>query len=227
MESIKNLRKICQNKGYKEHITLRFYRIFSIYITRVFLILKPRPEFVVVLGFLSGIMGGYSYLSSSFLLGSVFFIVFLILDCVDGEIARYRKLTSDFGAWLDSTSGHLLYPYFFLTLGLGIYFQTKTLHFIILGIMAAIAKLIERSSLHHLPIKNNNQQLLGNQDVFSIKIWLNNIAKFPVLFFVVLICSLIGWEKNFLWFSAIYLTLFSLSKTFLTGWRFYHFKKNK
>lgn len=224
MESIKNLRKICQEKGYQEHISLRFYRIFSIYITKVFLILKLRPEFVVVLGFLSGIMGGYLYLNSYFLLGSVFFIGFLILDCTDGEVARYRKLTSDFGAWLDATSGHLLYPYFFLTLGIGVFNQTGIFNYALLGFIGGIAKLIERSSLHRLSVKGDNQQLLKNQGIFSIKIWLNHICKFPVLFSLILICSLTGWERNFLWFSAIYLTLFSLGKVFLTGWRLYHFK---
>jgi len=67
MELIKNLRKICQEKKYQEHIILRFYRIFSIYITKIFLTFKIRPNIVSVLGFLIGIIGGYLYLNSYFL----------------------------------------------------------------------------------------------------------------------------------------------------------------
>lgn len=224
MESIKELRKICQDKGYKEHLTLRFYRVFSIYITKICLMFKIGPFFVSSLGFSIAIMGGFLYLSGYFLPGSIFFLSFFILDCVDGEVARYRKLTSLFGAWLDTTFGHLLYPYFFLTLGLGIFYQTGTFCYALLGFLGAIAKLIERS-VRYPSAKSNNQQLLGNRGISSIKIWLSHIAKYPVLLSVVLICSLVGWEKGFLWFFAIYLMLFTLGKVFLTGWRIYHFEK--
>jgi len=224
MESIKELRKICQDKGFQEHIALRFHRIFSIYITRVFLILKIRPNVVTILGFLMGITGGYLFLNSYFLQGSVFFLFLLIFDYVDGEIARYRKLSSNFGAWLDTMSVHLLYPYFFFTLGLGIFFQTGIFWYIVLGALAAMAKLIERSMIQPL-IKDSNLRFLKNQTITSAKEWVNHIAKISVQCPIIFLCSLVGWEEWFLWFFAIYLTLFTSGKVFLTGWRTYKQKK--
>ena len=220
MESIKELRKICQNKGYQEHITIRLYRIFSIYLTKVCLILGLKPNFITFLSFLAGITGGYLYLESRFLLGSILFFLFYVFDNVDGEVARYRKLSSKFGYWLDTIVGHLLYPYFFLTLGLGVFFQTGECQYIVLGAIAAIAKLIERS-VPQLSVKNNYQPLSKNKDIVPMKIWAGYIGKFPMLFPAIFFCSLAGWEKMFLWFFAVYLLFFALGKVLLTGWRIY------
>lgn len=234
MESIKELRKICQNKGYQEHISLRFFRIFSIYITKIFLILGLRPNFITILGFLIAIAGGYLYIIQQFLLGSILFFISLFLDHVDGEIARYRKLSSVLGEWLDTTTVHFLYPYFFFTLGLGIFFQTQIIWYALLGALAAMLKLIERSIpkpvIPGTKTDGDNQQLLTNQEVFlkqeasSIKLWLNHIVKIQVLCPVILLCSFLGWERWFLWFFTIYLVLFVLSKVFLTGWRIHHYE---
>jgi phosphatidylglycerophosphate synthase len=225
MESIKELRKICQDKGYREHPTLRFYRIFSIYITKMFLTLGlKRPEFVVALGFLAGITGGYFYLTNRFILGSFFFFVFMLLDHVDGEIARYRKLVTALGGWLDATSGHLLYPYFFLTLGLGIFFQTGMAWYIFLGSIAAIAKLVERSVSHFVAVEGTKDQSEAEKNS-SVRSWFSHIGKGMVLYVVVLLCSIVGWEKYFLWFFSIYLTILAAGKVFLTGRRIYSSEK--
>jgi len=227
MESIEELRKICQDKGYKEHPTLRFYRIFSIYITRFFLVLGlRRPEPIVVLGFLSGIVGGYLYLRGLFLWGSVFFFLFMILDHVDGEIARYRKLVTIFGGWLDAVSGHLLYPYFFLTLGLGTFIKTGVYWYIVLGVIAAIAKLIERS-VSQFATTENNQDSPKIRESNSLKSWFSHIGKGMVLYLVILICSILGWEKYFLWFFSIYLVILALGKVVLTGQRIYFAEKKQ
>lgn len=222
MESIKELRKICQDKGYKEHPTLRLYRLFSIYITKIFLILRiKKPVIISLVGFLFGAVGGYFYLVGNFILGSILFFLFMVLDHVDGEVARYCKLVSVFGGWLDTTTGHLLYPYFFFTLGLGIYFQTGTLYCIILGSIAAMAKLIERSEYRPLAGADKSDALFKSQNIISAKGWLSHIGKNVILHPVVLLCSIVGWEIYFLWFFAIYLVLLAFGKVLLTGWRIY------
>lgn len=221
MESIKELRKICQNKGHEDHIMLRPYRVFTIYITKIFLVLELKPNFVTILSFLIGIMGGYLFLSGHFLSGSIFFLLFYIFDFIDGEIARYLKSCSRLGAWLDITCGHLLYPYFFFTLGLGIFLQTGIFYYAILGSIAAIAKLIERS-VPKPQIKTGEQVVVEKDETStSVKTWASRVAKFTVIFPAILFCSLIKCEIWFLWFYVIYLTFFSLGKIFLTGWRIY------
>jgi len=224
MKSIKELRKICQDKGYQEHPTMRFYRIFSIYITKTCLVLGLKPNFITFLGFLSGIVGGYLYLEGCFILGSIFFVIHIFLDYVDGEVARARKLASAFGGWLDAMSIHFIYPYFFFTLGLGIYFQTEIFWYVVLGAVAAMAKLIERSVPQPLA-KSSDQDLLKDQKVISVKIWASHIAKNTVLYPVILLCFIFGWEIWFLWFFAIYLIFLAFGKALLIGWRIYSSKK--
>lgn len=51
MESIKKLRKICQSTAHQEHPGIRFYRLFSIYTTKILLILGAGPTFVSALSF--------------------------------------------------------------------------------------------------------------------------------------------------------------------------------
>jgi len=220
MESIKELRKICQNKGYQEDIITRFHRIFSIYITRIFLILRLKPNFVSILGFFAGIIGGYFYLYSNFLYGSIFFYIFYIFDNVDGEIARYYKISSNFGAWLDRISVHLLYPYFFFTLGLGVFGETGEFQYYIFGSLAAMSKLLERS-ITSRGIEVNTLKLLNKRKISLVKECANNIAKVSVQYPAILLCSFFGWEELFLNFYGIYLVFFSLGKVFLNGWRIY------
>jgi phosphatidylglycerophosphate synthase len=226
MESIKELRKICQQKGYEEHITIRFHRIFTIYITRICLAFDMGANSVTVASFFLAIAGGYFYLQEQFLLGSIWFFAFYIFDNVDGEIARYRKSSSILGAWLDTTVGHLVYPYFFFALGSGLFFQSGQMIYLYLGILAAMAKLIERS-VPRSSFQDKSSEKQGNGQVSEVKMWVSYIGKFSVLFPTVVALSAFGWEKWFIWFFAIYLTFIALSKLFLTGFRIYKVEYGK
>ncbi len=221
MESIKQLRKICQHKEEKEHISLRVYRTFSIYLTRIFLSLGLTPNSITIIGFFIGIVGGIFYLYGYFITGSILFLVFYIFDFIDGEVARYRKTPSNLGAWLDIITAHLLYPYLFLTLGIGIFWAGYGYFYIILGALAGIAKLIERSPSKG-PARIMEQSMsIQEAEGNSLKIWLGHLAKFAVFLPLVLIFSLGHLEKLFLWLITFYLLLLALSKVVLTGWRIY------
>lgn len=149
----------------------------------------------------------------------------MTLDYVDGEVARYRKSCSALGAWLDAAIGHLLYPYFFFTLGLGIFLQTGIFWYAILGAVAAISKLIERSVPKSSVGTGKPKGLLKNQNAMSIKTWLSHVVKNPILYSSMLVCSILGWEVYFLWFFVIYLIFLASGKVFLTGWRIYSSEK--
>lgn len=111
MESIKELRKICQEqktigknfalaKGYLLH------RRFSIYLTKFFLVFFPsiKPNFIsllMVLASLSGFVFLIVYGGRYWLLGIFLFYFGFLLDRVDGEVARYKKLFPLRGVYLD------------------------------------------------------------------------------------------------------------------------------
>jgi phosphatidylglycerophosphate synthase len=77
-------------------------------------------------------------------LGALLIQVYLLLDCVDGELARWRRQTSITGVYLDRV-GHYLCEAAFLV-GLG--FRAADLHFngwTVLGFTAALAVVLVKS----------------------------------------------------------------------------------
>lgn len=231
MESIKELRKICQNKGYQEHVSYRPYRMLSIYLTKLCLILKIGSVSVTLLGLSLAIIGGYLYLTGHFISGSILFLIFMVSDFVDGEIARYNsKLSSELGAWLDPLATDIISPIFFLTLGFGIYFQTGIFWHAVLGAVNAIVKntekLVERS-MSQETMKDIKPIFHKRQNVFVIKAWLRYIGKLTVIFPLIIPIFLLGWEEWFLWFYAIYISLFTLSKIIIIAWQKFVISENK
>ena len=72
--------------------------------TRIALTLKLKPNIITVISFLVGVFAAIEFSRSNYILGAILLQFSLILDCVDGEVARYTKQFSRFGAWLDALS---------------------------------------------------------------------------------------------------------------------------
>lgn len=89
------------NDGFFSTFILR--KISKVF-TRAALNLKLRPNFVTVVSFLVGVFAAIEFSRSNYISGAVLLQLSLILDCVDGEVARYTKQFSRFGAWLDALS---------------------------------------------------------------------------------------------------------------------------
>jgi len=66
-----------------------------------------------------------SYVSK--LIGALLVLLYLMLDCVDGNIARYRKSSSPYGEFMDALSGYLVIPFLFIGLGLGAFVSPDSL----------------------------------------------------------------------------------------------------
>jgi phosphatidylglycerophosphate synthase len=65
------------------------------------------PMAVTAVSFLLGLLAALAYAGGSLpwrLLGSLLLFVSLVVDCVDGEIARYTRTSSPRGGWLDIAS---------------------------------------------------------------------------------------------------------------------------
>ena len=64
--------------------------------------------FSVLIGFLSGY--AFSFASpNSLILGGIFLEVTLVLDCVDGQLARAKNMASDWGRLIDGIAGYFAY----------------------------------------------------------------------------------------------------------------------
>ncbi|MDP8298202.1 MAG: CDP-alcohol phosphatidyltransferase family protein [Candidatus Orphnella occulta] len=125
MRYIKRLREICQKErqGCDTAHGKIICRRVSIYITWIFLKMKITPN-IATLIFLLSIIPPCLYFGAgsrtSVFIGVIFLQVWYILDHVDGEIARYRNLSSLTGKYFDNIVHYIAHPLVFLCLGYGL-----------------------------------------------------------------------------------------------------------
>jgi hypothetical protein len=104
MESIKELRQMLQT-DVMGHPVLQ--RVLSIYLTRPLLSTTITPNQVTAFMLLLGIAASIAVFSGWFMLGLLLIYLNVLFDAVDGEVARYKKVFSLRGIYLDLVN-HLL-----------------------------------------------------------------------------------------------------------------------
>ncbi|MET7711765.1 CDP-alcohol phosphatidyltransferase family protein [Streptomyces sp. NPDC005407] len=114
--SVAELRPVVHPEGVKdrrsgEHWAGRLYmREISLHIDPYLVNTKITPNQLTYLMVVVGVLGGAALLIPGLpgaILAVVLFQIYLLLDCVDGEVARWRKQTSITGVYLDRI-GHYL-----------------------------------------------------------------------------------------------------------------------
>jgi phosphatidylglycerophosphate synthase len=130
MESIRQLREICQygrsDKFYSADLLDRYIlRRVSIYFTSFFLRVGFTPNKVTLLSLLPGIAAGALVTlpqAKYWLIAWALLLIAKILDCCDGEVARYQRSTSPLGEYNDEIAGgYLFYAFLFACMSFGIY----------------------------------------------------------------------------------------------------------
>ncbi|MEW1546546.1 CDP-alcohol phosphatidyltransferase family protein [Streptomyces tsukubensis] len=114
--SVAELRPVVHPEGVKdrrsgEHWAGRLYmREISLRVDRYVVNTRITPNQLTYLMVVVGVIGGAALLIPGLtgaILAVVLFQIYLLLDCVDGEVARWRKQTSVTGVYLDRI-GHYL-----------------------------------------------------------------------------------------------------------------------
>ncbi|MEE9317322.1 MAG: CDP-alcohol phosphatidyltransferase family protein [Rhodospirillales bacterium] len=113
-------------------------RWFSGRLTPILVALPITPNQISIAGLLFGLsacwlfsLGGYVWS----LAGAGLFFVCYVLDFCDGEVARAKNLTSDFGHKLDTFVDWIVHTAFFLGLGIGIEAETGSRVWFWLGVV--------------------------------------------------------------------------------------------
>lgn len=139
METIKELRTKVQDKDRPGDFF--FQRGPSIYLTYLLVQTPLTPNFVTATMFLSGIAGAVSVFAGFFWLG--FFLLYLnvLLDMCDGEVARYKKIRTFNGGYLDHVNHLVTHSLFLLALtyqvaGLP---QSVEVGVLIIGVLGALS----------------------------------------------------------------------------------------
>ncbi|HIH41326.1 TPA: hypothetical protein HA239_02840 [Candidatus Woesearchaeota archaeon] len=143
VESIKELRKICyRNSNKKRPLYMELFTMkVSIYITKLFLYTPMHADHVSMLMILLALIGSGMMAFGSIMamfIGITLIHFSVILDNVNGEVARYRKEGSLMGSFLEEFYHTISTPFIFFSLGYGIFSQTGVKAAILFGFMAAI-----------------------------------------------------------------------------------------
>jgi len=124
-KSIEELKKICFKGNYEKLPVYPRYvtHKISIRIVKLLLHTSITPNQItlssIVIGMTSCIMFATA-IPVYFLLGALILELYYIIDAVDGQLARYKKLSSMTGGYFDYVSNYIVHPCVFFCIGLGL-----------------------------------------------------------------------------------------------------------
>ena len=160
VESIKELRRICYD-NYKAKVPLYMKLVtkkISIYITKLLLYTPIHADQVTISMILLVILGSIlmSLGNLKLMLVGVLIIHFtVVLDNVNGEIARYRKEGSMTGTFLEQLYHELSVPLIFFSFAFGVFLQTGFKSVLIFGFICAIlSRSVVLSAIKSAVVKN-------------------------------------------------------------------------
>jgi phosphatidylglycerophosphate synthase len=147
----------------------------SKYITYFFLKIFPRPihpALITILRIFLLALGSFLFAFNNGIfidiISLLFFYFAIILDKVDGEIARLGDKCSIGGAYFDSISHLIEYALFFSSAAIRVFLITNNLLFIFLGFLGVF------SSLSQLAIRNYNYYLIYKKKIGNERVGINN-----------------------------------------------------
>src|SRR3989338_7637700 len=97
------------------------------------------PNMVSFLSLISAIISGFFFSLGDWpdlVKGYIFFQLAILLDVVDGSLARYTGIKGTYGSWVDEVTNKLHKFFFVLGITIGIYKNTANSWYIILGFIA-------------------------------------------------------------------------------------------
>ncbi|NDA03340.1 MAG: CDP-alcohol phosphatidyltransferase family protein, partial [Burkholderiaceae bacterium] len=120
--NIGRLRLSMANRANDGFFSVFFLRKFSKILTWVAVKVGATPNQVTLISFAIGLYSAFCFAQGTFwqiFLGAVLLQLSIIVDCVDGELARYTRKFSQLGAWLDAVTDRVKEYMVFLGLAIG------------------------------------------------------------------------------------------------------------
>ncbi|SFE94539.1 CDP-alcohol phosphatidyltransferase family protein [Streptomyces mirabilis] len=153
-----------------EHWAGRLYmRSLSLRVTRQMLGTRVSPNQITTVMVFAGVLSGVALVVPGLggaVLSVLFMQLYLLLDCVDGEVARWRSQFSPLGVYLDRLGAYLADAA--VMVGMGIRAAELGLNlYLVAGLAAAIGVLLLKSSsdLVHVARSDSGMQKATDQSV--------------------------------------------------------------
>ena len=137
--NIGRLRLRMANRSNDGFFSVFFLRKFSKLLTWLAVKVHATPNQVTLLSFAIGLYSAYLFSRGTFvtiLSGAILLQLSIIVDCVDGELARYTRKFSKLGAWLDAVTDRVKEYMVFLGLAYGASLDGKALWIPAMAMMA-------------------------------------------------------------------------------------------
>lgn len=151
---LQEYKKSLKNLQAEEPLDVYFYRPIAFVIVKIFYPLPITPNHYSLMALLSGIAAGYNFLqgtAASYKWGAFYFLLFAVLDCCDGMVARLKKNGTEFGRLIDGVVDYLVNATVYMTLSLGLLrqFPNDMIQPWVLVIIAGVSKAIHAISYDH------------------------------------------------------------------------------
>jgi phosphatidylglycerophosphate synthase len=139
VESIEKLRRECQSV-HSEDVTVQAARAVSVYITWLLIPTGVTGNAVSVANVFVGVAGGLVLMAGQawgYAAGFALLVLNVVLDSVDGEMARYRKQSSLTGLFADRINSIFLLPAILAGTGVGLYREYGAVWILFVAFIAA------------------------------------------------------------------------------------------
>ena len=171
-------------------------------ISRVLILTPLTPNQITTMSLILGVTGSLLFLNSESeykILGALIFLISYIFDNCDGEVARFKNLTSNFGKSFDTFVDWVVHTVFFIMLGYGTAQETGNNIWLWLGVTGSIGGTINYLIVTFLKPQDDINIILEEKNL-PVTLKERIIFIFRELFradfcFIVLILAL----ANFLW----------------------------
>jgi phosphatidylglycerophosphate synthase len=136
----------------EDGVVARFDRHVSLAVSRILMKWPVHPNAATIGAALLGVAGGVMAAQGGYwwmLAGAFLFQLNSILDGIDGEIARAKLLESRAGQWADTLSDDLSNLVFMAGAGVGCYRTWGSIHYLVLGVVAAVGIIVSAVIMYH------------------------------------------------------------------------------
>ena len=164
-DKIREIKEKGQNTRNEIENNLLFsvFQSCSVYFTFFFLKLKFSPNQITLTGIVCVMLGSTMLMIGNDIHAGIFFILYLVIDFCDGEVARITKSQSMSGTFFDYIGDYILNIAFVLGLSISLIDSFPSIFLIFISILC-VSSLIMDGTIH----------LMVNQVVFTEYIRINN-----------------------------------------------------
>jgi len=191
------LRLKLANRANDGFYSVFFLRKISKLFTWLAVRLKMTPNQVTLISFAIGLLSAYEFSKGNFwaiFVGAVLLQLSIIIDCVDGELARYTRQFSQLGAWLDAITDRIKEYLVFFALAYGAAKNGRDLWIPAMGMMLFqtfrhlsdynFARINKIRSSHLEPLdfnlKNDGFVSVEREKKTRLEYWSKKALQFPI-----------------------------------------------